>query len=105
MVTMSFLGYLRAFFVGVFLANAIPHFVMGVCGLPFPSPFAKPPGKGNSSPIVNVLWGWANIVIGLWLLSFRLPQDILAWALTLLGALLISLQLAWHFGKVQAGKR
>jgi hypothetical protein len=104
MVTMSFLGYLRAFLAGLFLANAIPHFVMGLCGRPFPSPFAKPPGQGDSSPIVNVLWGWLNIVVGLWLLSFRAPQDLLAWALTLTGALLISLMLATHFGKVQAKK-
>jgi hypothetical protein len=104
MVTMSFLGYLRAFLAGLFLANAVPHFVMGVCGLPFPSPFAKPPGEGDSSPIVNVLWGFLNIVIGLWLLNFRLPQDMLAWLLALLGALLISVMLALHFGKVQSKK-
>lgn len=104
MVTMSFLGYLRAFLAGLFLANAVPHFVMGICGRPFPSPFAKPPGEGDSSPLVNVLWGWLNGAFGLWLLNFRLPQDMLAWALTLIGALLLSLFCASHFGKVQAKK-
>ena len=104
MVTMSLLGYVRAFLAGAFLANAVPHFVMGVCGMPFPSPFATPSGKGDSSQVVNVVWGWVNLVVGLWLLGFRLPQDMLAWALALLGALLLAVMMAWHFGKVRAGK-
>jgi hypothetical protein len=29
-----------------------------------PTPFAKPPGKGLSSPTVNVLWGLFNAIIG-----------------------------------------
>ena len=52
------------FFGGVFLANAVPHFVSGVRGEPFQSPFANPPGQGLSSSTVNVLWGFFNIVIG-----------------------------------------
>src|SRR5579864_4604621 len=51
------------FFGGVFLVNAVPHFVSGVLGRPFPSPFASPPGKGLSSPTVNVLWGAFNFAI------------------------------------------
>jgi hypothetical protein len=43
-------------FGGAFLANAVPHFVSGMMGRPFQSPFAKPPGKGLSSSTVNVLW-------------------------------------------------
>jgi hypothetical protein len=42
----------------------VPHFVNGVSGDPFPTPFAKPPGKGLSSPIVNVLWALFNLVAG-----------------------------------------
>lgn len=104
MLTMSLLGYVRAFFAGAFLANAVPHFVMGISGVPFPSPFAKPPGEGDSSPVVNVVWGWLNLVVGVWLLGFRLPQDLLAWALTAVGALLLGVMMASHFGKVRAGK-
>jgi hypothetical protein len=37
------------FFGGVFLANAIPHFVSGMMGRPFQSPFAKPPGMGGGA--------------------------------------------------------
>src|SRR6185437_9360220 len=56
--------YLCAFLSGLFLTNAIPHFVQGVCGNRLPTPFAKPPGRGLSSPIVNVLWGLLNAIIG-----------------------------------------
>jgi len=56
--------YLASFFAGMFLANFVPHFVHGISGNRFPSPFAKPPGKGLSSPTVNVLWALFNLVIG-----------------------------------------
>jgi hypothetical protein len=56
--------YLACFFAGAFLTNAVPHFIKGVTGEPFPTPFAKPPGKGLSSPVVNVLWGLLNFAIG-----------------------------------------
>ena len=49
------------FFGGAFLANFVPHFVAGVSGRSFPSPFAKPPFRGLSSPPVNVFWGLCNL--------------------------------------------
>lgn len=61
---MEWYNYLAAFFSGAFLSNAIPHFVKGVCGDKFPTPFSKPPGKGLSSAPVNVIWGLFNIIIG-----------------------------------------
>lgn len=64
---MHWYHFVFCFFSGVFLANAVPHFVKGICGDPFPTPFAKPPGKGLSSPTVNVLWGLFNLAIG-WIL-------------------------------------
>jgi len=48
----------------MFLANAVPHFVHGVSGNKFPSPFSKPPGKGLSSAPVNVVWALLNLVVG-----------------------------------------
>jgi len=42
----------------------VPHFVQGISGERFPTPFAKPPGRGLSSPLVNVLWGLVNLVLG-----------------------------------------
>jgi hypothetical protein len=61
---MKWYNYLACFFAGLFLANVVPHFVHGVSGDSFPSPFANPPGKGLSSPMVNVLWALLNLVIG-----------------------------------------
>lgn len=49
------------FFGGVFLANFTPHFVAGVSGRPFQTPFAKPPFRGLSSPLVNILYGLFNL--------------------------------------------
>jgi hypothetical protein len=60
---MHWYDLLACFFAGAFLANFVPHYVQGVCGEPFPTPFAKPPGKGLSSPIVNVLWALLNLAI------------------------------------------
>lgn len=56
--------YIACFFAGMFLTNVVPHFVHGISGDPFPTPFAKPPGKGLSSPTVNVVWALFNLVVG-----------------------------------------
>ena len=61
---MEWIHCVSYFFGGAFLANAVPHFVSGVMGRPFQSPFAKPPGQGLSSSTVNVLWGFFNLAIG-----------------------------------------
>jgi hypothetical protein len=66
---MEWYQYIGTFFAGAFLANAVPHFVQGVSGNGFPTPFAKPPGKGLSSPLTNVLWALFNLVIGYLLFS------------------------------------
>jgi hypothetical protein len=93
-------------FGGAFLANAIPHAVSGMMGRPFQSPFAKPPGQGLSSATVNVLWGFLNLVPAYLLVchvgSFDLrdPKDAAA---LVLGALLISLASARHFGRLNGG--
>jgi hypothetical protein len=57
-------NYIACFFAGAFLANFVPHFVQGICGDRFPTPFAHPPGKGLSSPTVNVLWALLNLAVG-----------------------------------------
>ncbi len=61
---MKWYHYIACFFAGAFLANAVPHFVHGISGDCFPSPFANPPGRGLSSPLVNVLWGLGNMAAG-----------------------------------------
>lgn len=66
---MTWLYDIAWLFGGFFLANGVPHFVSGMLGQPFQSPFAKPPGQGLSSPTVNVLWGFANFVIAYLLIA------------------------------------
>jgi hypothetical protein len=99
--------YVAYFFGGAFSVNAVPHFVSGVMGRAFPSPFAKPPGKGMSSPVVNVLWGTFNAIIG-YLLVFRVGyfamHDGQSLAIVGVGGLAMGLMLANAFGQVFAGK-
>ena len=70
---MNWIHLVSYFFGGMFLTNAVPHFVSGVMGNPFQTPFAKPSGKGLSSSTVNVLWGFANFVFA-WLLLLRVGK-------------------------------
>jgi|SRR6185312_7513325 len=60
---MEWYHYFSGFCAGMFFANFVPHFVKGVCGDKFPTPFSKPPGKGLSSPVVNVVWALFNLVV------------------------------------------
>lgn len=98
---MPWYDYIACFFAGAFLANAVPHFVNGISGDPFPSPFAKPPGKGLSSPTVNVVWGLVNLVIGYVL--FRVGgvggEDTLAIVIFFAGIAAISIPMSAHFVK------
>ena len=66
---MEWLYDLSYLFGGAVLANAIPHFVSGMMGRPFQSPFAKPSGEGLSSSTVNVLWAFANFVVAFVLIA------------------------------------
>ena len=61
---MNWYDYIACFFAGMFFANVVPHFVHGISGDCFPTPFARPPGKGLSSPTVNVIWALLNLAIG-----------------------------------------
>jgi hypothetical protein len=103
---MNWLHYVSYFFGGLFLANAVPHFVGGVMGEPFQTPFARPSGKGLSSSTVNVLWGFANFVLA-YLLLLRVgrfdPRSISCIAPFAAGVLLISLLSAQHFGEFHGG--
>jgi hypothetical protein len=91
---------------GAFLTNAIPHFVCGVMGRPFQTPFANPRGQGLSSSTLNVLWGSFNLALA-WLLlcrigSFDLHSIECASAVGL-GMLLAGLGLARRFGRFNGG--
>jgi len=103
---MRWYHHVSYFWGGAFLANAIPHFVSGITGHPFQSPFASPPGVGLSSATVNVLWGSFNLVIA-YLLLVRVGKfDLHKWVNVLaagLGALLMALMLAYAFGRFYGG--
>ena len=103
---MPWLALLSYFGGGAFLANAVPHVVSGMMGRSFQSPFARPPGQGLSSSTVNVLWGFFNLVVGYVLVcrvgvfDLRNTGDVIALGL---GALLIALGTARHFGRFHGG--
>jgi hypothetical protein len=93
--------YVASFFAGIFLANAVPHFVHGISGDRFPTPFAHPPGKGLSSPTVNVLWGLLNLFVGTVL--FRLGDvstiDVPALVVFFAGVAVISTLMSVQFAR------
>ena len=89
------------FFGGVFLANSTPHFIAGISGRPFHTPFAKPPFRGRSSPAVNIVWSLFNLALAYVLLvpvgelELRRPADVAVTALGFgLGALFIARSIA-----------
>ena len=103
---MRWYGYVAYFFGGAFLVNTLPHLINGLSGRPFPSPFASPPGQGESSALVNVLWGSLNLVIAYLLISrvgqfeIRRTRDVL---LVGAGGLLMAMMLSQVFGEIYGG--
>lgn len=94
------LAWVAYFFAGFFLGNGVPHFVNGISGKKFQSPFARPWGS-ESRPIVNVIWGVVSFVIAGALLTvgdfnFGLTGH---FAMVVVGLLVISISLASYFGK------
>ena len=101
---MNWHSYIACFFAGMFLANVVPHFVHGISGNKFPTPFANPPGRGLSSATVNVVWALVNLVAGF--LLFRLGKissgDNLALVVFFAGIAVISIMASVSFTKKHA---
>jgi len=103
---MKWYYYVAYFFAGAFLVNAVPHFTNGVSGRPFPSPFASPPGQGESSAMVNVLWGTFNLIVGYLLVcrvgkfDSRRTSELLVLGA---GGLLTAVMLSRAFGQIYGG--
>lgn len=91
---------------GALLANAVPHFVSGMMGRAFQSPFATPRGEGLSSSLVNVVWGWANLVLADLLVIHVGDFSLKSWldsAALLIGMLAMALPMSAHFGRFHGG--
>ncbi|WP_397452891.1 hypothetical protein [Pseudomonas sp. NA-150] len=103
----GFTFYLALLFAGALLCNCIPHLAAGLRGELFPTPFATPRGVGNSSPWVNTLWGFFNLLLGIYLLNgHSISAGLNPGCATLaVGALVMGLYLSWHFGNVQRNRR
>ncbi len=101
---MNWYDYIACFFAGIFLTNVVPHFVHGISGDRFPTPFAHPPGKGFSSPLVNVLWALFNLVVGyiLFRVGMVSSRDDLALAAFFAGIDAISIPPIISFAKKQS---
>ena len=96
---MQWYNYFSGFWAGMFLANFVPHFIKGIAGDAFPTPFAKPPGKGLSSPLVNVLWALFNLAAGYLLFRFGKvsADDSLSIIIFFIGIICISIMGAMNF--------
>jgi len=98
--------HFSTFFCGALLCNCIPHLGSGLRGVPFPTPFARPRGVGDSSPVVNSLWGFLNLVTALFLaarhpVALAFGTDLIV---LLAGFLVMSLYLSLHFGRVHRNR-
>lgn len=102
------LTYLAYFFGGAFLANSIPHLTNGISGRAFPTPFATPPGRGESSASLNVIWGAINLLVGYCLLLQIGDFNVLSTldvGVAGLGGLLVALSSARHFSRLYGGTK
>lgn len=91
------------FLAGAFHINAVPHLVKGITGQTHMTPF-----KRVSSPVLNIIWGFINVVVALFLLGLAsgiggltLPWeanliDTNLWAY-ILGAFVNAAFLAWFW--------
>jgi hypothetical protein len=104
---MLWFHFLAYFFAGAFSANFVPHFVSGVLGRTFPTPFASPPFRGPSSSRVNVLYGVCNLAVAYTLLlhvgDFE-PRSVLHAGTFGLGLAAMSLLIARSLARIQAGQ-
>lgn len=103
--------YILLILAGALGCNGIPHTVAGLQGRLFPTPFATPPGVGDSPPLVNFAWGSANLILGLVLGARRMPLAAPAPGILagVAGFVATGAYLSRHFGRVRrtavAGRR
>lgn len=95
---MEWYNYLACFFAGAVLCNVVPHFVAGIQGNKFPTPFAKPPGQGLSSAVVNMVWSLFNLIIGYLLFrAAKMPNEWLPLVVFFAGVAAMGIMLSVRF--------
>jgi hypothetical protein len=57
-------SYIYSFFSAVLFVNALAHFTHGISGEPFVGPYRFLVGSGLWNNLLNVVWGFVNIVLG-----------------------------------------
>lgn len=94
--------YVYAFLSGAIFVNFLPHFINGVSGRPFPSPFSNPPGVGVSSPVSNIAWATMNILLAYAFVYFgKLNQRHKTIAIAyFIGGLAMAFYLSNYFGQL-----
>ena len=95
---MAWWFYVVAVPAAVLLIDGIPHFVRGLSGEQFPSPFSGGPGTKDTA-VHNVLWGGGNLIVGgvlLWLIRDGLGEPVLLVELVVV-ALLMATATAYMF--------
>ncbi|MDF5751423.1 hypothetical protein [Spongiactinospora sp. TRM90649] len=92
---------LLAFLAGLIGANSVPHFVRGITGERYPTVF-------GDSPVINVVAGWAGLVLTVLCVRWAHPDRAPDWALAAgaSGVLLMGLFHArWGaFGRTGTGR-
>jgi hypothetical protein len=96
---MNWIDVVACFWGGMFLANFFPHFIAGMSGTRFPTPFCTPPFRGLSSPIVNMLYALFNLGVAYALLELRQGPPL---AVSAAGFALMSIFIARSITKIRA---
>lgn len=95
--------HLAAASAGAISANVVPHLAHGVTGKAFPTPFADPPGVGDSSPVLNLVWAGMNAAgVAAVVFAQRRRVSTPAFAISYaVGAAVAALGLRSYFGRVR----
>lgn len=93
------------FFGGCVVANAVPHYVAGVSGRAFQTPFAKPPTVGLSSSKLNVAWATFNALLaaGVFWFAELDVTDLAQAGVVFAGVVFFSFFLADRLGRLHGG--
>lgn len=80
--------------IGIFISNGIPHFISGILGQHFITPFSKK--KNLSRPFTNMVWGVFNFLVA-YLILRKISTFSCIWITV--GFILMSLALSIFFAK------